>query len=64
MQGPILAATFGMVIRDQSLQKLGVRNELIALGLCISVGFITGILHGTLHQYSDNFWLTSEMVSR
>jgi len=64
MMGPILAATFGMVIRDQSLQKLGVRNELIALGLCISVGFITGILHGTLHQYSDNFWLTSEMVSR
>lgn len=65
LQGPILAVTFGIVIRDRTLQKLGVQNELIALGLCIVIGFISGIIHGSLYEYSSNdFWLINEMVAR
>jgi len=65
LMGPILAVTFGIVIRDRALQKLGIQNELIALGLCIIIGFISGIFHAALYQYSSNdFWLVNEMIAR
>lgn len=63
-QGPILAGTFGTVIQDRALQRLGVKNELIGLGLCLSFGFLFGIIYGLTDHWSGQFWLTTEMVAR
>ena len=38
LQGPILAATFGQVIRKQDLRNLGLKSELKGLALCLIVG--------------------------
>ena len=64
LQGPILAGTFGTVIRDRELQRLGVKNELIGLLLCLSSGFLFGIIYGSVEHWRSGFWLTSEMVAR
>lgn len=37
-QGPIAAITFGIIIRDKSLVKVGLRTELIGLFLCLLFG--------------------------
>lgn len=65
-QGPILAGTFGTVIQDKKLQRLGLKNELIGLGLCLSSGFLFGLIYGSVDHWKDpsQFWLTNEMMSR
>ncbi|KAG8234463.1 hypothetical protein J437_LFUL011862, partial [Ladona fulva] len=67
-QGPILAGTFGIVVHDKQLKKIGVINELIGLAVCILVGFIYGLVIGCssdTYRYSDStMWPTSEMISR
>ncbi|KAG8227135.1 hypothetical protein J437_LFUL001679, partial [Ladona fulva] len=68
LMGPILAGTFGAVIQDRNLQKIGVFNELLGLTLCIAVGFIFGLIVGLSSDHysysSATLWPTSEMISR
>lgn len=37
-QGPIMAGTFGAVIRDRSLRNLGIQTEILGLFLCVFIG--------------------------
>lgn len=39
----MVAATFGTLIHDWKLQKLGIINGLIGLLLCLIIGFLYGI---------------------
>lgn len=65
LMGPILAATFGSVIKDRKLHYWGLANELIGIGICILVGFIFGILIcGMEYGFGDTKQLTAEMASR
>nr|CAD7588085.1 unnamed protein product [Timema genevievae] len=59
--GPVMAGTFGTVIGDRSLQKMGVLNELFGLGISLVVGFLYGIFMGLTGQGD---WPTMEMTSR
>mmetsp|Transcript_908 Transcript_908/g.2766 ORF Transcript_908/g.2766 Transcript_908/m.2766 type:complete len:434 (+) Transcript_908:151-1452(+) len=62
LMGPILAFTFGSVVKDRSLVMEGVKMELVGVGLTILVGFIMGLLlaeWGVLYQ-----WPTNEMTTR
>nr|CAD7438628.1 unnamed protein product [Timema bartmani] len=61
VQGPVMAGTFGTVIGDRSLQKMGVLNELFGLGISLVVGFLYGIFMGLTGQGD---WPTMEMTSR
>nr|CAD7203222.1 unnamed protein product [Timema douglasi] len=61
ISGPVMAGTFGTVIGDRSLQKMGVLNELFGLGISLVVGFLYGILMGLTGQGD---WPTMEMTSR
>lgn len=65
LMGPILAATFGAVIRDLKLGWWGLRNEFIGISMCILVGFIFGL--ATCGFYNFGFHdqeLTPEMIMR
>lgn len=46
-QGPIIGFTFGIVVKNPELWKLGVTNELIGLSICLTFGE-TGIPVGIL----------------
>ena len=37
-QGPIMGGTFGVVIGNENLMKLGIVNEIIGLSICLLVG--------------------------
>lgn len=60
-----MAGTFGSVIKDRQLQKTGVMNELIGLGIATAVGFCYGVF---VCIFSDTYgiteWPSSEMISR
>lgn len=65
LMGPILAGTFGTVIHDRKLQLMGVRNELVGLSLTILVGYIIGLIIGSVDgYYGGDQWPTQEMMSR
>ena len=65
LMGPILAGTFGTVINDRKLQLMGVRNELFGLSLTILVGYIIGLIIGSVDgYYVGDQWPTQEMMSR
>ncbi|KAL1517185.1 hypothetical protein ABEB36_000982 [Hypothenemus hampei] len=65
MMGPVMAGTFGSVIGDKHLQKIGVRNELIGLGVATLVGFVYGtIVCLCTDKYGNTDWPTYEMYSR
>jgi uncharacterized hydrophobic protein (TIGR00271 family) len=65
LMGPILASTFGSVIKDKKLQYWGLKNELIGIFLCIIVGFVFGlIICGIDFGFKDMKQLTPEMASR
>lgn len=65
LMGPIIAATFGTVIKDRSLQWLGVRNELIGLSVATTIGFVFGMTICSLdHRYGVGEGLTTEILSR
>jgi hypothetical protein len=38
--GPILALTFGTLVQDTPLLKLGLRNEIASLGIATLIGFL------------------------
>jgi len=60
-----MAGTFGSIIRDKHLQKTGVQNELIGLGIATLVGFCYGSIICILtDKYGTNDWPTYEMYSR
>ena len=42
LMNPILGIVFGLSVRDHSLWKRGLRNEIIGLIICITCGFILG----------------------
>jgi uncharacterized hydrophobic protein (TIGR00271 family) len=66
LMGPILAATFGAVIKDHKLQYWGLSNEIIGIFMCILVGFVFGLIGCGLHYGfgTDALTLTDEMVTR
>lgn len=44
IMGPVLALTFGSVINNRKLMKLGLKIELLSLLICVVVGFIIGLV--------------------
>lgn len=60
-----MAGTFGTVIGDSKLQKMGVQNEIISLSIATLIGFCYGaILCMATDKYGDSNWPTYEMTSR
>lgn len=65
LMGPIIAAIFGTVIKERSLWRLGMRNELIGILLATLVGFLFGLVVCTTDKkYGIGEGLTEEMLSR
>ncbi|KAG8224455.1 hypothetical protein J437_LFUL003178 [Ladona fulva] len=65
LMGPIVTATFGVVIADRKLQLIGIRTELTGLGLCLLFGFIFGLIVGSAENpWGTGEWPTSEMKGR
>ncbi|GFU41877.1 uncharacterized protein NPIL_389212 [Nephila pilipes] len=65
IMGPIMAGTFGAVIRDRSLRNLGIKTEIVGLCLCMFIGFTFGLLSEALNAvWGSKEWPNSEMISR
>lgn len=68
LMGPILAATFGGVIKDHKLQYWGLSNEIIGIFMCIFVGFLFGLIQCAIHYLFNNqesmLILSPEMTTR
>lgn len=72
LMGPIMAITFGIIVRDRALTKLGLKTELIGLFICLLFGFFFGLLNafwGDIPPYEGTSWSPSrwpnpEMSSR
>ncbi|KAH9363584.1 hypothetical protein HPB48_013767 [Haemaphysalis longicornis] len=67
-----MAITFGIIVRDTALTKLGLKTELIGLFICLLFGFFFGLLNafwGDIPPYEGTSWSPSrwpnpEMSSR
>lgn len=55
-----MAATFGTMIHDRHLQRMGLVNECVGLLLCLLIGFVTGVAV----SFIDRPWPTEEMIDR
>lgn len=70
LMGPIAAITFGIIIRDKSLVKVGLRTELFGLCLCLVFGFFFGLIMaywGDIQGpggWGPNTWPNSEQTAR
>lgn len=72
LMGPIMAITFGIIIQDRFLVKVGLKTELLGLFLCLVFGFIFGLMNafwGDIPPYQGTSWSPSrwpnpEMSSR
>ncbi|XP_075153043.1 uncharacterized protein LOC142226744 [Haematobia irritans] len=65
LMGPIIATIFGSVIKDKSLFRLGMINELFGICSAVLVGFVFGIVVCTTDErYSIGEGLTNEILSR
>ncbi|KAK8771143.1 hypothetical protein V5799_025612 [Amblyomma americanum] len=70
LMGPIAAITFGIIIRDKSLVKVGLRTELFGLCLCLVFGFVFGLIMaywGDIQGpggWGPNTWPNSEQTAR
>lgn len=66
LMGPIVAATFGTVIKDRKLQIFGVVNELYGIAIVTLVGFIAGFVFCLVDSRfgDDGSGMTNEMVNR
>lgn len=68
LMGPILAATFGTAIKDAKLRNWGMRNEAIGILLCITVGFIFGVVSCSFDYFfgadNESLKVTYEMENR
>ena len=61
--GPVLAFTFGVTLKEGNMAKLGLKNEILSLVICVVSGFIVGFLYAVLSQNAYN-WPTPQMASR
>lgn len=60
-----MAFTFGTIISDRKLVKIGIRSEIIGLSISILFGFIFGLLVGcTQSPWGYGDWPTDEMKAR
>lgn len=50
LMGPVMAATFGTMIRDWQLQRMGLINECVGLLHCLVIAFVTGVAVSLLDQ--------------
>ncbi|KAK9887131.1 hypothetical protein WA026_020577 [Henosepilachna vigintioctopunctata] len=65
MMGPVMAATFGSVIRDKKLKKTGLQNCLVGLSIATFVGFCYGTITCIItDRYGSQDWPTYEITSR
>lgn len=65
LMGPIIAAIFGTVIKEPSLRRQGMCNEIIGILLATFVGFLFGLVVCTTDKkYGIGEGLTEEMLSR
>ncbi|XP_063229188.1 uncharacterized protein LOC134534630 [Bacillus rossius redtenbacheri] len=65
LMGPIMAVTFGTIISDRKLQKIGLRSEFIGLMISLVFGYIFGCLVGcTEDPWGNGDWPTEEMKGR
>ncbi|CAF1225266.1 unnamed protein product [Adineta steineri] len=66
LMNPILGIVFGLSVRDQSLWRHGLRNEIIGLIICTTCGFIIGLFTTIFETKwgSSTSFPTSEMKSR
>ncbi|KAJ8894755.1 hypothetical protein PR048_000062 [Dryococelus australis] len=62
LMGPIMAVTFGTIISDRKLQKIGLRSEFIGLMISLLFGYVFGCLVGcTEDPWGNGDWPTEEM---
>jgi hypothetical protein len=60
-----MSLTFGTVIADKKLQRLGIKSLMIGIIISISFGFIFGLLQGIINvPWNNNNWPTDEMKGR
>ncbi len=65
LMGPILAAIFGFVIKDEALRNKGVKSEILALAICVGIGFVLGLIFVPwIDTYGVLEWPPGEMTSR
>ncbi|CAF1241468.1 unnamed protein product [Adineta ricciae] len=66
LMNPILGIVFGLSVRDNSLWRSGLRSEIIGLIVCITCGFLLGLLTTVFETRwgSSTSFPTSEMKSR
>ncbi|ALC50030.1 CG12446, partial [Drosophila busckii] len=68
LMGPIIAAIFGHVVGDTQLRWLGIRNELIGIGIALGTGFVCGgaicCWRGLARYFVLSAGLTEEMFTR
>lgn len=65
LMGPILASTFGTIIKDHKLQFWGLRNEIVGVLLCVVVGYFFGVTVCLMNYISGvEIRPTKEMLSR
>ncbi|XP_059488873.1 uncharacterized protein LOC132204399 [Neocloeon triangulifer] len=68
LMGPILAGTFGTVIRDRQLQRVGIVHELFGLLMCLVIGFVFGLVIASIVDHwpddPNASWPTEEMKAR
>ncbi|KAG4073563.1 hypothetical protein HA402_000787 [Bradysia odoriphaga] len=65
LMGPLIAATFSTVIKDRKLMKFGVINGLVGLFLATLVGFVFGLIVGSVDErYGVGDGLGQEILSR
>ena len=62
IMGPVVAVTFGTIIKDWSLVKMGLGSESISLAICVLTGFLLGLVMVPFTETLD--WPTEEMNSR
>ena len=63
IMGPVLALTFGVTLNEWHMTKIGLKNEIFSLIICIIVGFIFGLLYALISANSMD-WPTDKMMSR
>ena len=64
LMSPILSFTFGSVIKDWELVRVGVTSTLLGMLLCEIIGFVGGLIAAPAALRQSPPWPTNEMYSR
>lgn len=51
LMGPILGVTFGMAVNDVKIFRKGLRNEVIGMLICFTLGFLVGCVAAPAYNY-------------